>query len=605
MPTERPGVVKWILPPVLLALFMSSLAWLADRRAAPAPVDGCVRCHGDVRGLEASHAALGCAACHLGDRAARDETAAHAGLVLIPGNDADVDRTCGTAGCHPEMPPRMRNSIMSTMNGVVSVDRWVFGEQPTPTARTPIASLGTSSPADLHLRNLCASCHVTAQKRQWGPIGEQSRGGGCNACHLRYPAEALGQLDAGVHRTTHPQLRARPTRDHCFGCHSRSGRVSLSYEGWRESDDGGARTLADGRELAPALPDVHFERGLECVDCHVSWEVMGEGSYALHREDQAQVACADCHLTGAAKTLTFAEADPEAQKLTRLTGGDSSPARRFLTVGRTGRAFPGTRALPDGGLELEPAGPRPARRLAPIAAPCGGDGAHAALSCGACHDAWAPQCTGCHTRFDATEVMFDLLDGDERQGRFHEAPGPRLAAPPALGVRELRVDGGVQRRVEEFTPGMVLTLARTAAEQAAPRFRRLYAAGFPHTVRREVRDCASCHASPLALGYGRGRLEYVVRGRAGEWRFTPSTPASAADGLPGDAWIGFLREPGAATTTREDTRPFTLAEQRRILTVGACLTCHPPASAPMREALRDPTRALGQISPRCATPRWP
>lgn len=596
--------MKWILPPVLLALLMSGLAWLAARQAAPspAPIDGCARCHADVRGLEASHQALGCAACHLGDRAARDAAAAHAGLVLIPGNDADVDRTCGAAGCHPEMPPRMRNSIMSTMNGVVSVDRWVFGEQPTPTARTPLAGLGASSPAELHLRNLCASCHLTAVKRQWGPIGEQSRGGGCNACHLRYAAEALAQLDAGQHRTTHPQLRARPTRAHCFGCHSRSGRVSLSYEGWRESDDGGARTLADGRLLARAVPDVHFERGLECVDCHGSWEVMGEGTYALHREDQAEVACADCHLQGAAQTLAFADADPEAQKVTRLTGGDTSPTRRFLTVRRTGRAFPGTRALADGGLELEAAGARPALRLAAPAAECVGDGAHAALSCGACHDAWAPHCTGCHTRFDPDGAMLDLLDGAQRAGRYHEEPGPRLAEPPALGVRELPGDGGVLRRVEEFTPGMILSLAGTAG---GPRFRRLYAAGFPHTVRRQARDCASCHANPVALGYGRGRLEYLVQGRGGRWRFTPSGPKSGFDGLPEDAWIPFLREPAPEASTRAATRPFSLAEQRRVLTVGACLTCHGATSAPMRGALRDPSGALGRISPRCALPRWP
>ena len=91
---------------------------------------------------------------------------------------------------------------------------------------------------------------------------------------------------------------------------------------------------------------------------------------------------------------------------------------------------------------------------------------------------------------------------------------------------------------------------------------------------RKGRDCRSCHANPAALGYGRGQLKYEVKGGAGNWIFTPAYPRSPQDGLPMDAWIGFLQEPGADTTTRKDARPFTLQEQRNILLVGACLECH-------------------------------
>ena len=78
-----------------------------------------------------------------------------------------------------------------------------------------------------------------------------------------------------------------------------------------------------------------------------------------------------------------------------------------------------------------------------------------------------------------------------------------------------------------------------------PQFHRLFAPTSAHTTAPKARDCRSCHANPAALGYGRGQLKYVVTGRTGNWQFTPAFNTSREDGLPLDAWIGFLRSPGA------------------------------------------------------------
>jgi hypothetical protein len=58
-------------------------------------------------------------------------------------------------------------------------------------------------------------------------------------------------------------------------------------------------------------------------------------------------------------------------------------------------------------------------------------------------------------------------------------------------------------------------------------------------------------------------------------------------------------------STRDDVRPFTVEEQRRILRVGACLSCHAGESKVMRSALDDFEAALARRSPRCALPQWP
>jgi hypothetical protein len=57
-------------------------------------------------------------------------------------------------------------------------------------------------------------------------------------------------------------------------------------------------------------------------------------------------------------------------------------------------------------------------------------------------------------------------------------------------------------------------------------------------------------------------------------------------------------------STRDDVRPFDVEEQRRILTVGACLTCHLPDSLPMQRAVRDFKAVVDARSTACLLPSW-
>ncbi len=57
-------------------------------------------------------------------------------------------------------------------------------------------------------------------------------------------------------------------------------------------------------------------------------------------------------------------------------------------------------------------------------------------------------------------------------------------------------------------------------------------------------------------------------------------------------------------STRADVRPFTPEEQRRILRVGACLTCHPGDSPVMRESVRDFGALLARRRAVCLQPAW-
>lgn len=593
-------------------------------------VESCLACHGTMTGLGEAHRpeSIGCASCHGGDVFALEPARAHRGLIRVPGNLADAPRTCGQAGCHSEIVPRVERSIMATFAGVIDVDRRVFGETRQSPNPPHVRDLGTSA-ADTHLRQLCANCHLGQTKDIWGAITEESRGGGCNACHLVYSAEAKQQLSnyeamslgrRNAVPTVHLALSINAGSESCFGCHSRSGRISTSYEGWHELRDAPAaealaadaaapvrqfRQLDDERVFQRVVPDVHHEGGLECIDCHTAGEVMGKGAVVRRKHEQVQIRCEDCH------TRQFATAAPqshdaETQTLLRLHQWPLAPGERLAT---TGAGDPLVHVHVDAGgrgqLRLKRTG-KATQLRAPSAACSQGKG-HERLSCSSCHTPWAPRCASCHTAFDRDAEAFDHLRQDMVRGGWQEKSGAFEAAPPTLGIR-LEAKDATQPRgvIDTFVPGMIMELNRNRGPNRTGDviFRRLYARTSAHTTRREARSCESCHSDPVALGYGRGALRYEIAAGSGRWSFTPEH-GPLQDGLPADAWTGFLQLRDGMVSTREDVRPFTPEEQRRILEVGACLTCHAGNSPTMRAALEDFGATVARRSRRCAVPSWP
>lgn len=577
----------------------------------------CLNCHFGENGFEKSHnpEVIGCVACHLGNPNAELKKDAHLGMIIIPGNASNAEKTCGRTGCHPQMIARMQNNIMNTMNGVVSVDKWVFDESETPTFKSPIQLIGLSH-AEKHLRNLCASCHLSNEKTELGPITELSRGGGCLACHLNYTNEAKEKLNDylskkanlqdEVNLASHPQINLSITNLHCFGCHSRSGRISLSYDGWHETmltpdnikGKVGFRLLDDGRIVKQIQKDVHSEKGMLCVDCHTSYEIMGDGSYALHKEEQMKVQCVDCHLINQPKTQKFNEFDFESKKISELLNLDQKE-RDYLTVSKNG--FPLINSYYENGLSklIRKSSKAIAIAKSP-ASVCVEGKAHKDLSCNSCHSSWTPQCIGCHTEYDENSTMYDLLSNKEEKGEWIEFGTDFKAEPATLGVKEQRDSSGrIQRIIDEFTPGMILTIDKKDGSKKL--FKRLFAPAFSHTIRKEARSCESCHQNSLAIGYGRGKLKFVVNGQSGNWKFEPEFSVTKEDGLPKDAWIGFLSNPKKNIATREYARPFDLSEQKRILAVGSCLVCHKSSSQIMKAAMLDFAKILQLKSSKCIT----
>ncbi|MDH7604778.1 MAG: multiheme c-type cytochrome [Melioribacter sp.] len=594
--------------------------------------EGCLSCHNNTIGLSVSHNpnSIGCVSCHSGNPFTLNKNSAHSNMILIPGNLSSAKKSCGLSECHSAIVERVENSLMNSMSGIVNVNKFVFDESNSLDQLYRIDEVG-NSPSETHLKNLCASCHLSNEKKELGPINQSSRGGGCNACHLNYSDDALEYLhnykitklqdeqnkikqvllnsDFG-NVEFHPDIKLPSSNDYCFGCHSRSGRISTNYEGWHETqlsnlpEDKNYRMLNDGRIFIKKVPDIHFEKGMLCIDCHLSYEIMGDGKLYKHKEEQVSIKCNDCHLAGEPNTKTFDQLDYESKKIIELRKYDVQN-KKFLITKKSN--LPIINSYIEGNeAYLIKKQSNTTVKIKPPLTICINGKAHKDLSCSACHTAWSPQCIGCHTEFNRNGVGYDLLNNKEMKGEWIEHAKDFLAEYPSLGVKEIKnQDGSKERIIDNFIPGMIITIDKDKFSRSDEIiFKRFYAPSFSHTIRKESRSCESCHNNPVALGYGRGKLEYKIEGKKGRWIFTPHYALSKYDGLPLDAWIGFLGERSKNSTTRKNSRPFTIEEQKRILTIGACLTCHLSNSQLMKDALSDYDKVKRNITKKCILPDW-
>jgi len=490
-------------------------------RSAP---EGCLRCHADTRGLGPAHepSAVGCSPCHLGDPVALDAEAAHKGMVVLGGGLAVAARTCGQAGCHPDELRRVNTSLMAGVPGILAVDRYVFGERPTPKTmpdddlRSLDAAAEPRTPAESHVRKLCASCHLGLDKTQPGDQGFFARGGGCTACHLGSPVET-GPSTGRVH----PDVTARIAEARCEGCHSRSGRISLSYHGKLEVEQADPRrtdVLPDGRPFTMVEPDVHARAGMTCIDCHTERDVMGDGAVHGHGHEAVDVACEDCH----APPRNVAVPPDRARVAEALRASWSRAGRTGLsTAVRTTRggtplwrtdALKGTMLLQHRGEEraIPPWKPAAYHTLR----------GHERLACQACHAAWAPRCARCHTELRGG-VQVDHLSGKPTPGEWVETAGANGGGPPLLAL-------GPRSKIAPFVEGMTLSI-----DGIGRRVEGVFWAPLdPHTTSK-ARVCESCHTSDARATY-----------------------------------------PSQGNTTREEARLLDEAERSRILRVGDCLPCH-------------------------------
>lgn len=541
----------------------------------------CVRCHETQANMDPSHA-LPCVQCHGGNAAAEDAMQAHEGLIADPGDLRHAEKTCGK--CHGEVVNRVRLSAMALAPRMINHTRFAFGAQDRPEPvhatvdATPLIQVPdpprSGNLADDLLRRSCLRCHLhTRGSTRWG----EHRGLGCSACHIAYPNSADGR----------PRVHALVRNvgiTACLKCHN-ANHVGADFVGLYEKDfqrgfvspfvKGRQPVQIYGAEQHRLSSDVHFRRGMECMDCHPLDEVHGTGEAPLSALPRVTISCEGCHVAG---------------------------------------DHPALLKQPDGSMLLLRGGGRKVPRWDATLPPHRVERHRERLKCSACHAAWSFQDYGLHlmleeradywkwapTRGQNDPQVQELLD--RSVGSEADLIPPTSGPLPAKPMEEWRPPTsrdwltGVLRpgawfrgwtarswevpplgvdnsgKVSILRPIYQYVVSHVSAQDDLLKDREIpkTTAGVPalvvnpyspHTIAETGRPCHECHGNPKAVGLGDGYMGIKKPGLKAVWR--------PEDQIPGYSfrWDAFVDETGQPLqfSTRPSSGPLDTGTLQRLI----------------------------------------
>ena len=521
-------------------------------------------------------------------------------------NASSPDRwelACGP--CHRDQVDRMTSSQMFTNAGMIArIQATWEGERPgvafaaeagkrfrpdgSETTLDSVTGLDDLS-GELY-RKFCSRCHLGAADDDPNAPRHPA---GCAACHFPYGDGATYEGKDGTmrgkdpHSVTHA-MQGLPPMAACTRCHDRSGRTALTYQGLMDGNNAlvptrgglpGPVVGTEGRSFTHIAPDVHFEAGMECIDCHTAREVMGDGFAHANMEGQLEIRCEDCH-GGAAQRPRFTEATRESDppvRESRQYGQRIVPGTR---VALTSKGRPFANVFESGGrvmVSTKRSGKLLESRVI-TGSPTHTIAGHERLECSACHSRSVPQCFGCHTTYDKRTSSWDFVKDEDSPGTFSETEDYRTLSPFPLAVNGR---GGIA----PVTPGcqtfvtVIEANGTVSKEESVARYREKPQMRFvpmlAHNTGRRAVGCAECHGEPAYLGFGQNVLE---EGSVRSTLLCPRNPTKALDGF---LSMDEGRVVSHAAIARDGARPLSHEEVRSALAVNLCLVCHPKPEDPI------------------------
>ena len=518
--------------------------------------------------------------------------------------------------------------------------------------------------ADMH-RKQCARCHI------WGE-GRDKRGdhraGGCASCHVLYTNDALSESDdptisktESAHPMKHQITRQIPAQQ-CNHCHTRGKRIGTTFAGLVEhqyvgsgktppfDEEGDVQEPLYTKEYNHVREDVHGERGMQCADCHSSIDVHGDGNIYPVTFYQVEIGCADCHGTPqkypwelpigyGTKVETkkergvFKSLDKEYMITTRGNArtrwqkvGDkayitnvSDEKQREIPLLKD-KALSGTWKTQQGKVAMETISQHMDK-----------------MECYACHSTWAPQCYGCHVKYDARKEGTDWplsAEMHNAQGKqvIQKSPGDihtenvsyiRWENPVLLVNYKGKIAPGIPgcQTVWTFVDKNGVTrevnkIYKTSTGHNSPTIAPLQ----PHANTAVARTCESCHTDPKTIGYGVGvsRSSEKIDGAKAPhfanmgFNINADIPWSekAKPQIPGIkefpfAWDQLVTRDGEQTQNLPllADRILNTEERNKIEREGACMACHKHYNTPTWENVRKNLRkALNVADGKALTP---
>ena len=571
--------IKTIIPIIIifsLIIFLSGE--LPDVSTSDVQADGCLQCHQGIESIGEKHEDLDCVDCHRGDPESSTKENAHTGLFKNPGDLIIVEKTCGE--CHEDIVDKVKKSLHATMAGVISGSRYLWAAQKEKNALYAIKKIedkdgdvpeecgavkslqplphfkNSKQPIDDYLRNQCLRCHIWTKGAQ--RTGDY-RSSGCSACHVIYSDDGLSHSgDKAIPKSEpgHPiqhEITLKIPSYQCVHCHNRGGRTGVSFLGMMESDgygtpygtDGKKQDKLHGKYYNYLQKDIHFEKGIHCIDCHTINDIHGDGNIYSKREQAVEIECTDCH--GDIEKYSTLETS-RGNPMDNLVKQNADVILISKIDGKLHNA-PQVRALAE-------------RNSLPIAMQIKG---HVdKLECYSCHSKWAPQCYGCHAKMDLRKRGYDWVDeSEDATYEWEESRSYLRWETPVLGINS-------EGKVSPFVPGCQAIFSQIGKDGKVLELNKVFitADGHsgiahnplqPHTVSRKPRTCENCHDEPKALGLGSGHYISEFNGID-----IPFELERIVDEL-GNQIQG---------TSHTGARPFNKEEIEKIRRVNVCIGCH-------------------------------
>lgn len=558
-------------------------------------LSSCAFCHRGIEQASPTHTV--CTDCHGGDAGAWEKRASHRGMYgkKNPADPRFWERTCGR--CHPDQLTRVQSTLMTTNSGMIrniqltweGEDGKLYGTQPVKTFDAEGKPVELDGVSDLdHLsgelyRKFCALCHVGLESNQ---VWSGSHGSGCAACHFPYNDNATYQGgDATVkgqwpYSETH-RMANLPDNRVCLRCHNRSGRIALAYQGLNDGNNGlvptrggepGPVMIGGVRNAVHIAGDIHFEKGMDCIDCHTSRDLMGDGYSYPNMYQQVEITCEDCHgsLEEPPRTARIERENAEPLRESRHYAQPLQYGAEMVLTARNRMYSNVVREDEKIWVLGKRSGKRHESKVI-TGTPEHAIPGHRRLECYSCHSQSVAQCFGCHTEYDQSGRMMDFIKGYETPGAFSESEDYRSLYPFPLALNQ-------RGRISPVTPGcqtFVTVRDRRGEAQVEGYVTRFkgknqlrFAPFYGHNTGVKAVGCSECHSNPAFLGFGQSVIE------GADIVATLLCERSAKKPLDGFVTMEEGQVKAFSAITREESRPLNGAEVKRVLAVNLCLVCH-------------------------------
>jgi len=446
----------------------------------------------------------------------------------------------------------------------------------------------------------CNTCHAAGYPKNNSPAAYRSTG--CSSCHMVYGKLGVYEGNDAAMPKNHPVYPKRheitsdiPT-EQCATCHFQGGRIGLLFRGIRE---GGFKTLPENAQTwdesvythtagyyvldedttnnyDETPPDVHYQRGMHCVDCHVGADVHGDGRIYSTGKYQMDLKCEDCHGTIRERATPNGEGVYLTSKGRPLTQLYTTEEGNVALVGRLDKAV---HVVPQPVDLLAQRG-----ESSPMHAAMGvqEDGfTHTdSMTCDTCHNSFQQHCLGCHVTLDMRLSQTDYQTGVRTSGLTKGSrtgyslddlvlcQGVDGRAQPCNATAQVQMSIIGQHgemimgvREEAETGGTTGQLVGEFRESGGFNAVRGWAPFFQHTSTDEPRDCNTCHRTADTPEEW-ARVKGVYGYGTGEFMLT------APDGTQVDA-LQFLDASGNPNTlfVHEGSGPLSEEVRNRALGV--------------------------------------